>query len=428
MFAAAKLEDLQLLRQLLRCTAAAGNLLGPTGHRAVLQCLARCGRSVEALEWLQARIPEQQLSPQLVRSLVQPLLRHRKLQAAQQALDYAEPKLQQRWQQELQQLSGAAAEGCSAAVPGQEVQAAPLTVQDMQELPCLRLALAGARGSLGAVRKAWTAAQQQATAMQEMQQPRLDSSSEAGLQQQQQQGQQQLLGPKVWASYVLALSKAAKRSQEPKDQYGALASLQEAVLQLLDTYHTSLWDNYIQRKSAGQQLQLQHDEGSMEDDVAMPVLGVGSAAAAPGQQEQLQWLAGRQRSAHQLWQQHMHGKGHLRWQGINPALITPQQVASAARFQERDLTVQALGAALQTAAGQRSERQVQKLLMLSSMSKIMPRALVFDSLLYLKFKQGAPPEALEVSCSWEAPPTPVVRSQLTACAAEFPPQGILDKP
>lgn len=366
MFAAAKLEDLQLLRQLLRCTGAANHTLGSAGHRAVLHCLASCGRPVEALNWLQQRVPEQQLHPQLVRSLVQQLVRHQHVQAAQQALDYAEPKLMQRWQQEVQGTHAEAPSVAATSGPGAEQR---LSLQDMQELSNLRLLVAGEAGELSAVQATWAAINQQAQAVQQWHTG--SSSREQDL---------DLLGPKVWANYTLALVKAVKHSRRtscPKQARAAARLVQSTVLQAMGSFHTHAWGTYTATWQTAQPHH--HQQG--------------------GGQPPQGWLAEQQTLAQQLWQQHQQSTPTLSWQTADAAVLLPQQVSSAAGHAERQACHSAVQGALLVAAGERDEAQVQQLLQLGSLLKLMPRTAGFEAMLQLKYKQGAPPEALEVrSC------------------------------
>lgn len=382
MWAAARLQDLQLLRQLLRCTAAAGNPLSGTGHRAVLHCLAKCGRAGEALEWLQVRVPEDQLTPHLLRQLVQPLIQQQQVQAAQRALDYAEPKLQQRWQAQLllqqqQQAEGDAAGGSSSHLDQQPPQQQMwserpglLRWHEMQELPCMRLAVAGATGTLAAVQQQWTAILKQA--------------------QEAEQQQQSLLSVSVLAGYVLALQKAARRiDSQGKAQANQL--LVAALLQLFDRYHATAWDSYLQQQAARFSSQLTGDAGHGRGG------GSISSAGQVDAQQQMQWLRQRQQLAQQLWRQHVQHAAVRTWQDVDAAAVMPQEVAYSLHRHERELCRQALHAGLTLAYGTHSAQQMEQLLKLGSLLKVMPRQDSFETLLHFKGnRQGAPPEALEV--------------------------------
>jgi hypothetical protein len=377
MFAAAKLQDLQLLRQLLRCTAAAGNALSSSGHRAVLHGLASCGRPVEALDWLQKRVPEQLLTPQLMRSLVQQLLNKQHIQAAQRALDYAEPKLLQRWQQELQGVSPAAASAgprpAAEAGLGPGEQPVPqLLLQDMQELPSLRLLVAGKMGTWTAVQEQWQAVQEQAQALQ----PRLQDSSSSTASAAMQQADTQrlaLLGASVWSNYTTALGRAAKQDRDGRLQKQARQQMHAAALQTLDRYHESAWASYIHwQASCISQLHPQD------------------------QQQQLAALAAQQQVARQLWQHQLQAAATCSWQELDAAQTMPQQVSQAADKKEQQLCRRAVQDAMYAAAGVQDMQQVQQLLKLGSLLKISPRVFSFEVLLQLQLRQGAPPEALEV--------------------------------
>jgi hypothetical protein len=401
MFAAAKLEDLQLLRQLLRCMGAANHTLSSRGHRAVLHGLASCGRPVEALEWLQ-RMPEHQLHPQLVRSLVQQLLRTQHAQAAQRVLDYAEPKLMQRWRQQLQSVqepaaaANATAAGESSAAHAEQVHR--LSLQDMQELPSLRLAIAGHTEQLSVLHEEWTRIKRQAQEVQrwcagqhtDCATITTTSSSSPGVQRQRQGNTQlDLLGAYVWANYTLALSRIARSRQSDRwEKQQARRRLQVAIEQTLDMYQAHAWASYADWQGAQQQC---------------PVLSSPAPGAmvdtAVGQSPQ--WLLDQQQLAQNLWQQHCHGRSNLSWEVADPAAVLPQQIASAAvgGRQLRLVCQKALQAALLDAAGSQHEQQLQQLLQLGALLKFMPRAAGFEAMLDLKWRQGVPPEALEVC--WE---------------------------
>lgn len=389
MFAAAKLEDLQLLRQLLRCMGAANHTLSSRGHRAVLHCLASCGRPVEALDWLQ-RMPEQQLHPQLVRSLVQQLLRTQHVQAAQRALGYAEPKLMQRWQQQLQgvQDPSAAAAGESSAAQAEQLQR--LSLQDMQELPSLRLAIAGHTEQLSVLQEEWACIKHQAQEVQQWctGQPTdsttTSSSSSAGAHRQPQQ--LDLLGPYVWANYTLALSRIARsRESDRQDKQQARRLLQAAILQTLNMYQAHAWGSYADWQVSQQQRRV--SSGLAPGAVVDTAVG-----------QSPQWLLAQQQRAQNVWQQHTHSRRDLSWEFADPAAVLPQQIASAAVSgrQLRLVCQKALQAALLDAAGGQREQQLQELLQLGALLKFMPRATGFEAMLDLKWRQGAPPEALEV--------------------------------
>mgnify|MGYP001807469813 CR=1 FL=1 len=387
MVAAAKLQDLQLLRQLLRCTAAAGNTLGSTGHRAVLQCLASCGRPVEALEWLQKRVPEQQLTPQLVRALVQPLLRHRNVQAAQQALDYAESKVLQQWQQGLHTSQPAAAGAADAAAAAQHgVQAAsglssaeagrdvPQTLQHaVQELLSLRLMAAGATGQVDAVQEQWAAIKAQAAALQQ-QQRQQEGAGQHSM-------QQDFLGVMVWAHYVLALSKTAGNRSGQRhlpQQDKAIQWLLDAVWQVFYKYHATAWSSYAAQQASAAVLQ----QGALHDAATL--------------QHQQQWLAEQQQAAEQRWQHCMQSRGQLSWQQLDAAAVLPQEVATATRYQDWHFCKVAWQTAMDAASRLRDGQRVQQLLAVGSLLKLVPQEPDFEELLQHSVRQGAPPEALEV--------------------------------
>jgi hypothetical protein len=377
MFAAARLQDLQLLRQLLRCTAAAGNALSSSGHRAVLHGLASCGRPVEALDWLQKRVPEHLLTPQLLRSLVQQLLNQRQIQAAQRALDYAEPKLLQRWQQELQGASPAAASAglgpAAEAGLGPGAEPVPqLSLQDMQELPSLRLLIAGRIGTWTAVQEQWQAVSQQAGVVQPWLQGQHEGSSPSSTAMQQDDTQQlALLGVGVWSNYTTALGKAAKHGQDGQLRKQARQQMQAAAVQTMDRYHESAWATYVhwQARCSNQSDQQQH-------------------AALDAQQQ----------AARQLWQHHLQAAATCSWQELDAVQVMPQSVSHAADKKEQQLCRRAVQDAMYAAAAVYDAQQVQQLLKLGSLLKISPRDFSFEVLLQLQLRQGAPPEALEVGC------------------------------
>lgn len=397
MFAAAKLEDMQLLRQLLRCVGAADHKLTSAGHRAVLHGLASCGRPAEALDWLQ-RMPEQQLQPQLVRSLVQQLLKQQHVHLAQRALDYAEPKLMQRWQQELQEsMQEAVSRAPSVAAGGSSsAEQQRLSLWDMQELPSLHLLIAGQSGQLSAVQRQWKAIQRKAQTVQRFLDSAQHASAQAsssiaaaGQQRQQDLPQQQLewLGARLWANYTSALAKVFQhnhRHGQWSQAKTAAAEVYKMVLQAMDKYHEHAWGKYIASWQATQAHQ-QQENGT----------AVSAAVSTPSDHSK-QWLAQQQWLARGLWQQQLNNKRPVSWLAEDAADIVPQQVASAAACQERQTCHHALQGALFVAAAQQDEARLQQLLQLGSLLKLMPRTAGFEAMLQLKLKQGAPPEALEV--------------------------------
>uniref|UniRef100_A0A383VS54 PROP1-like PPR domain-containing protein n=1 Tax=Tetradesmus obliquus TaxID=3088 RepID=A0A383VS54_TETOB len=352
MFGAAKLGDLALQQQLLRCMEAAGLQLSSTGHSALLHSLAKAGRPGKALQWLQQSVPLHLLTSNMLRHLVQPLLQQGNVAAAEQALRWAAQRMQQ-----PEQPSGDVSD---AAAGGQQQQ--QLLRDDLQVLPCMRLAVAAAKGTLGAVQAEWDAIQQ------EQQQ----------LLQQQRVGQQQahaeapgsdppLLSVPLWCSYVSALGRVGKR-----DPAAVHSLMQEAVEQLADAYHSSAWASWVQAVDRSQRQQQQ--------------------------EPQQQWQLQAQQQALQAWQQvkQLHDPG---WQDLNPAAVLPQQVAYAVNTVHRDRLRTALNAALHLANKQLDEAWTQRLLQLSALLKVSTREWGFDSLLNLRMWQGAPPEALEALLS-----------------------------
>jgi hypothetical protein len=349
MFGAAKMGDLALQQQLLRCMEAAGLQLSSIGHTALLHSLAKAGRPGKALQWLQDSVPPQLLTSNMLRNLVQLLLQQGNVAAAEQALRWAAGRMQQPEQQ------GDVTGSADADAAGQEQQQ-HLLRDDLQVLPCMRLAVAAAKGTLGAVQAEWDAIQQE---QQRQFQQRLG----------QQQGHEcspHLLSVPVWCSYVSALGRVGKKDP------GAVHSLmQEAVEQLADVYHTSAWTTWA-KKAARLQHQQQQD--------------------CPQQEWQLQEA---QQQSLQAWQQ-LKQLDELDWQNLQPAAVLPQQVAHAVRTENRDVLRSALNAALHLACSQLDQAWVQRLLQLSALLKVGPREWGFDSLLNLRMWQGAPPEALEV--------------------------------
>jgi hypothetical protein len=352
MFGAAKMNDMALLQQLLRCMEAAGLQLSTAGHTALLHSLARADRPGKALQWLQQSVPAQLLTSNMVRMLVQPLLQQGHVAAAEQALHWAAGRLQQ---------PGQSGEFSDTAA-GQDQQQVLLR-DDLQVLPCMRLAVAAAKGTLGAVQAEWAAIQQE---QQQLQQP----------QQRMQQRQHRhahaagcdphLLSVSVWAAYMNALFRVGR-----KDPGTVHSLMQDAIEQLADVYHASAWAGWAQRPSTLQQQQ------------------------QDGLQQQQTWAVQAQQQAQQAWQQAKQLDGQS-WKHLDPSAVLPQQVAHAVRTEDRDRLRSVLHAALQLAGSQLDEAWMQRLLKLSSLLKVSPRERAYDSIFSMRMWQGAPPEILEV--------------------------------
>jgi hypothetical protein len=369
MFGAAKMNDMALLQQLLRCMEAADLQLSTAGHTALLHSLARADRPCKALQWLQESVPAQLLTSNMVRMLVQPLLQQGHVAAAEQALRWAAGRMKQ--PEQTGDLPVAA-----AGLNQQQQQQQVLLHDDLQVLPCMRLAVAAAKGTLGAVQAEWAAIQQEQQEQQQLQQPQqymqqVQHAYAAGC-------DPHLLSVSVWAAYVDALGRVGR-----KDPGTVHSLMQGAVEQLADVYHASAWSAWAQRTSRSQQQQQQQHQQQHQQQ------------QPDGLQQQQPWLVQARQQALQAWQQ-VKQLDDLGWQHLNPPAVLPQQVAHSVRAEDRDRLRSALHVALQLASSQLDKAWMQRLLKLSALLKVSPRERAYDSIFSMRLWQGAPPETLEV--------------------------------
>lgn len=417
LFGAAKLGDAALLSQLLRCMAAAHIPLSTAGHTAVLHGLARVGRCAKAVRWLKESVPPQLLTSSMVRNLVQPLLQQNNVAAAEDVVKWAGSRLQQ------QQQVAAALQECSAAVPPSQpglatageaageretlVQAQSALRDDLQQLPCMRLLVAAAKGTLGAVQSEWQAIQQEQQLLrdllQQSGQPAAGSTASASAPGQEVLQQPRhfphLLGVPVWCSYVSALGQVGKR--DPAAVHELMAAAME---QLAAVYHTSAWGGWARkaarRHKEQQQIQLALAGLQQQQQQQQAVAGQQQTQALAGQQQQqlqagLPWQQQWQQGL-QAWQQVTRQLGVLTWQDLDAAAALPQEVAACAAQVDKDLVRRAFDAAMHMAATQLDAAWMDRLLKLAALLKVSPKAWGFEALLNLKMWQGAPPEAIEV--------------------------------
>lgn len=346
MSGAASLGDLALLRQLLRCMSAAQLPLTASGHVAVLRGLAQADRPQEALAWLQQRVPAHALTPRMVRALVQPLLQHGRVTEAERTLGWAGSRLAA-----VQAAPDAAADAAAAAAAedgaergsedtGDAGDALALS-DNVQVLPCMRLMVAAAKRSFVAVQQAWAAQQEQ----------------------QAQQGQAP--GASVLATYVVALHKVHKQSPEL-----AVQLMKPAVQQLADAYHATAWRCWLARQ--------------------------GRRRGRGGGAQQLEQQQAAAASAAALWRQLQPQLHQLAWSEFDPALVLPQEVASAAPHADRRLMRRAFDVAMQLAGAQQDAAWMDLLLRQVALLKWSPYSYSYAALLNMRLWQGATPEQVEV--------------------------------
>ncbi|KAF6259594.1 hypothetical protein COO60DRAFT_996241 [Scenedesmus sp. NREL 46B-D3] len=225
-------------------------------------------------------------------------------------------------------------------------------------LPCMRLAVAAAKGTLGAVQAEWAALQQEQQHLQQLQQQQ-GHVEPAGC-------HSHLLNVSVWGSYVNALGKVGRKS--PATVHSLM---QEAVEHLADVYHAAAWAGWARRAARSQQQQ-QQQQVSLEQ----------------------QWQLQAQKQALQAWQR-VKQLDEPDWHDLEPAAVLPQEVAHCVRTEDRDRLRSALNAALMLASSQLDEAWMQRLMKLSALLKVAPREWGYDTLLSLRIWQGAPPEAIE---------------------------------
>lgn len=367
MFGAAKLGDMQLLAQLLRCCQAAQIPLSSAGHTAVLHGLAHSGQASRAKKWLQEEVPRSVLNSHMLRAVVQPLLQQGQVHIADDILQWATGIMST---SAIQASPEPASVSSSSTIADQQgVSSESGVLQDsLQIVPCLQLMVAGAKRSVAAVQAQWAAIQQQQEEL--LQQQRPTSSGRSSVH------HPHMLGVSVWGSYVSALCKASKSEK------GSLQTVQPliryAVEGLADVYHTTSWNCWAKVMAARHRRQQQD--------------ACTAAAAHPD----VAWWQQQQQQAQQTWQQVRQQLADVSWQQLDPAAVLPQDVAQVVNRVERDSLSRALDAALHVAADKLDSRWVEELLQVASLLKVMPNSWSFDALLNHKMWQGATPEAMEV--------------------------------
>lgn len=407
MFGAAKLGDMQLLAQLLRCCKAADIPLSPTGHTAVLHGLAHSGQASRAKRWLQEEVPKQVISSSMLRAVVQPLLQQGHVQTADEILQW----VGSRWQPGSTAADGTAALGSNGSDSLSTGNAAAgcvaLLLQDSQQVvPCMRLMVAGARRNIAAVQAEWTALQQQ---QQEVVEQLQENSSYHTP-----HHHPHLMNVSAWASYVSALCKACKTHQDTSCTKQQL--LRHAVRGLANVYHTTAWNRWAKVNAA---------RISARQELGSP------AAAAEGA---VSLWHHQQQQGQQAWQQLRHDLGSISWRQLDPSAVLPQEVTSAVDRVEKDALARALDAAIHLAADGLDEQWMDELLKTAAVLKAMPGSWGFDALLNFKLWHGDTPEAIEVSsntmrrgsvCITAAPPGTVnrVRSWCLTSSALHQGQG-----
>lgn len=367
MFGAAKLGDMQLLAQLLRCCQAAQIPLSSAGHTAVLHGLAHSGQASRAKKWLQEEVPRSVLNSHMLRAVVQPLLQQGQVHIADDILQWATGIMSTSATQASPEP--ASVSSSSTIADQQGVSSESGVLQDsLQIVPCLQLMVAGAKRSVAAVQAQWAAIQQQQEEL--LQQQRPTSSGRSSVH------HPHMLGVSVWGSYVSALCKASKSEK------GSLQTVQPliryAVEGLADVYHTTSWNCWAKVMAARHRRQQQ------------------DACTAAAAHSDVAWWQQQQQQAQQTWQQVRQQLADVGWQQLDPAAVLPQDVAQVVNRVERDSLSRALDAALHVAADKLDSRWVEELLQVASLLKVMPNSWSFDALLNHKMWQGATPEAMEV--------------------------------